>query len=442
VLARVALGAALALPLLAHASVGWYARYVADDYCWAGVLRTQGFLQAQVHWYTIYSPRYAFTFLVNLVELAGPAIVPWLPGVAIVVWVAVLAWALRQLGLELARGLLLAEVIVLATLHTAPDVAQSLYWQTGMLTYSLPLILATLLAGIVARAARSGALGVPSLLACVGLTFMAGGLAETYLIPQNVALTLALMLALSMRRRVVAIYLGAALAGGVLALLAIVIAPATGSRVGGGPADLWLSLSAAIATAAYQAGRLVRYFPLVALLCLAVPWLLRICATPFVDISNRAFAAVTAIAAVTVVFCYFPSFYASNGNPPARSLIVPGFVMVAYLLYLGFAIAARLPRELPRWAFAAAAAALVIVPVGIALSVLPERAVAAEAAALWDREDASIRGARDAGTRNLTVAPRPRYLGEAFVSTNRDDWFNSCVARYYGLDSIVASDVG
>ena len=68
------LGIALALPLLAYASVGWYARYVADDYCWAGVLRTHGFLEAQVYWYTIYSPRYAFTFLVNLVELAGPAL--------------------------------------------------------------------------------------------------------------------------------------------------------------------------------------------------------------------------------------------------------------------------------------------------------------------------------------------------------------------------------
>jgi hypothetical protein len=27
------LGAALALPLVAYASMGWYARYVADDYC-------------------------------------------------------------------------------------------------------------------------------------------------------------------------------------------------------------------------------------------------------------------------------------------------------------------------------------------------------------------------------------------------------------------------
>src|SRR3954465_16081183 len=84
----VALGIALALPLAVYASPGAFARYVADDYCWAGLLRTQGFVDAQVAWYTSYSPRYAFTFLVNLVELAGPPIVPLLPAVAIVTAVA------------------------------------------------------------------------------------------------------------------------------------------------------------------------------------------------------------------------------------------------------------------------------------------------------------------------------------------------------------------
>src|SRR5256885_9236639 len=50
--------------------------------------------QAQVHWYTVYSPRYAFTFLVNLTELAGPPIVPFLPPLAIAGWLAALTWSL------------------------------------------------------------------------------------------------------------------------------------------------------------------------------------------------------------------------------------------------------------------------------------------------------------------------------------------------------------
>src|SRR4030081_1344063 len=87
---------AMALPLLVYAVIGSFARYTADDYCWAGVLRTEGFFRAQLLWYTQYSPRYAFTFLVNLAELAGPAIVPALPAAAIVVWLATLTWTFVQ----------------------------------------------------------------------------------------------------------------------------------------------------------------------------------------------------------------------------------------------------------------------------------------------------------------------------------------------------------
>src|SRR5207253_10529101 len=182
------LGAAMALPLLVYAWVGSFSRYTADDYCWAGVLRTEGFINAQVAWYTAYSPRYAFTFLVNLVELAGPAIVPALPALAIVVWVAVLTWSLRQLDVRLAKqqrtvpAFVLAELVALASLQTAPDLPQSLYWQTGMLTYLLPLVLATFLIGWIRRGStRWWALLVSGL-----ITFVGGGLSETYLVPQNV----------------------------------------------------------------------------------------------------------------------------------------------------------------------------------------------------------------------------------------------------------------
>src|SRR4030081_2305959 len=128
-------GAGLALPLVVYAWGGSFSRYTADDYCWAGILRTEGFFNAQVLWYTVYSPRYAFTFLVNLVELAGPAIVPALPALAIVAWVAVLTWSLRQFDLRLGglSTFILTELAALGTLQTAPVLPQSLYWQTGML---------------------------------------------------------------------------------------------------------------------------------------------------------------------------------------------------------------------------------------------------------------------------------------------------------------------
>jgi hypothetical protein len=179
-----------------------------------------------------------------------------------------------------------------------------------------------------------------------------------------------------LRQRAAVPYLAAALAGGVLALAAIVVAPATANRVGTSPADLWLALSAAIATAAYQVARLVRYFPYFVALCLLAPAAVRTLGHGFaIDLRGRALAVVTGAASVTLVFCYFPSFYASNGNPPARALIVPGFIIVAYLVYLGWAIEAR-ARALvePRRLAYALTAVLAIVPLAVAFTILPQRA--------------------------------------------------------------------
>ena len=70
---------------------------------------------------------------------------------------------------------------------------------------------------------------------------------------------------------------------------------------------LWLALSASIATGSYQVHLLVRFSPLVVLLSLWLPALLA--DAPF-RVSRGWFVVVTACAAVTATFCYFPSFYA------------------------------------------------------------------------------------------------------------------------------------
>jgi hypothetical protein len=221
-------------------------------------------------------------------------------------------------------------------------------------------------------------------------------------------------------------------------LLAILVAPATTYRVGGSPADIWLASSAAVATGAYQVLRLARFFPFTVLLCLGLPAILG--AGPK-SIDRRWFLLVSAAAAITLPFCYFPSFYAQNGNPPARSLIVPGTMLIGYLMFAGYSFQGLLKR-IPEPTRVAVALALAVVQVGVAaLTNLPEQAVAAQqAAARWDATDQQIRASRDAGQSDVTVPPLPPYLGENFVTSDRENWFNLCVARYYGVRSIAASN--
>lgn len=45
------------------------------------------------------------------------------------------------------EAMLLAEAVVFLVLHRTPDIAQSLYWRSGMLPYLMPLVFNAILLG-------------------------------------------------------------------------------------------------------------------------------------------------------------------------------------------------------------------------------------------------------------------------------------------------------
>ena len=99
------------------------------------------------------------------------------------------------------------------------------------------------------------------------------------------------------------------------------------------------------------------------------------------------------------------------------------------------------PAAAHRLEIATLAAAVVIalgVPLVSGAVALPGVAAAASYASVWDREDRLIRATRDAGQADVTVPPLPAFLGEDFVTPDRTNWFNVCVARYYGVRTIAA----
>lgn len=458
------LGAALLLPLLVYGAVGFFTRYAADDYCTAGILRTEGLLGAQTWWYFGFSPRYAFSFAVSAVELLGLAIVPLLPTLAMLLWLLVLTWALSRFRHLFPRFgsmpvcLLVAALVVFAVLSTTPDIAQSLYWQTGMLTYLFPLMLLTLYAGWVAtqvtRAVHGGGDPPPSLLVSGAIPFVAGGMSETYLALQGTVLFLAAAGCLLVRTpatRAALPHLAIGWATSVAALEIIQLSPTVGMREAGLKPPLELALGAAINTGWLFVVRFARHSVFTALLCLALPSVIG--AGPAPDsvspdcrnVSPTALARHLGVVGVgslaLIMACFFPAFFAQGGDPPARSHVVPDFVLVCFLVYAGIRlqpVLARLAAGVPRAAVALAMGALALTPVVTAVRTLPEVPAAADYAARWDRLDGDIRAARAAGATNLVVAQLPRALGQDYLSTSSRYWFNGCVARYYGLQSIAA----
>ncbi len=87
-LGGLAAGLLALVPLGAHAYLGTFSRYLADDFCTAQTLRRFGFAASQSYWYTSWSGRFSSTFVISLTQSVGPRLTPWLTSLAILLWLA------------------------------------------------------------------------------------------------------------------------------------------------------------------------------------------------------------------------------------------------------------------------------------------------------------------------------------------------------------------
>jgi uncharacterized protein YejL (UPF0352 family) len=357
-------------------------------------------------------------------------------------------------------------VIVIACVQGAPHLEQSLLWQTGMLTYVLPLVLLTLYGGWLAR--RLLAAQTPrwrDALAGGALLFVTAGLAETSMAVQLTLLVLGTVGYgligsnwATARHRLLASGLAATL----VAATVVVVAPGnylheiqvTGSvhglsqmpealragvdfvglfaravefRARGAVVvvfslSLWLGLHSARAHDLVGATRgwLVR----VGLVLGAVGcgWLLLLAAI-------------------------VPGYFAQQWDVPERAQIVGVWVVVLTLGVVGYVIGeatgqllrrsgVRLDRLLmaPGWGLALltlTGAPLLTLP-GVLAPVATDAAYAAD----WDALDTTIR--EQAARRGPVLVDHtlPTHFGFDFLTTDPNLYPNPCVARFYGVPTI------
>ncbi len=192
-------GAVLLVTLAAYAVLGVFNRYVADDYATVAAVRLRGFWSEQILLYRSWTGRFASSALISVAATLPEDLVRVLPGILIAAWVWLLVLALKRiLPLTGITGrLILAAAVVYTTLQVTPSPFMSLYWMTGSLTYVAPLLLATLLAGLVCGPQRAGGSRIATLVGAGAVAFLAGGTSETYAAAQTVALVLAAAVAVS-----------------------------------------------------------------------------------------------------------------------------------------------------------------------------------------------------------------------------------------------------
>jgi hypothetical protein len=388
-----------------------------------------------------------------MVELIGPVAV--LPGVALVAWVVASTWAAREVLAALGRrtGLLvsgvLATLVVFATLRTTADVAQVLFWQTGVLTYLAPLVLASAYVGWVAHVSHSQTVRWP-VAAGVSfvLTLVAGGTSETFAAAQVTALACAVVIVHvfnppSPRGKVEALLLGGLL-GAVSAFVLLAIAPGNSVRQEtAGPSPLGSAIPQAVEfTQGWLRLTFARPHTAVLLLLVGVPAAIG-AASPRASFRWPVVVAGIVAAALVIFACMLPAFFALSSNPPGRAQVIPQFVLVCAMAALGWVLGTILRRPMTGWV---AAAALVVLlafgPLLMAGEILQEVGASRAYAAAWDQLDREVRTERNQGVLDVTIRPLPStglVHNLDFVGPDRHDWFNECVARYYDLNTIAST---
>ena len=472
--AGIVLGVSMVIPLGVHAYVGGFARYIADDFCTLGTLRDLGFFGSQMNWYENWSGRFSFTFIVNLTQLAGPKLTSILPALALALWLLVVTCLILrwQHWLRNPRSIILAfalsGLVIFATLEGSPNVYQSLYWQTGMLTYTLPLILLSAYLGWLLFFADGLQDKIPhswAIPASGAATFVFGGFSETYVSVQTALLIALFILSTIMlkgkKRRQVNAFLGAGIVGSVLAMLVIVLAPGNLVRRSLMPPspDILLLIKKSLKDVYIFSVISFRRQPFIVVLSIFLPALVGILTFPERSVKKplrsgdwvRWFFPLVVIPILTaalILASIMPSEYAISSYPDGRVLIMPAYFLFIGLALWGLSLGSRLRSLIVikmDWilstsslVFGLAVSALLVFGFVSAMTLTDQVPIARQYAQAWDKRDRTLKNFAEDQDEPIPV-PSLRHMGFlAEIGYDPDEWINRCVAQAYGVDAVVA----
>lgn len=461
-------GGLLLIPLGLHAYTGLFSRYLADDYCTASTLRNLGFYGSQLDWYNNWSGRFSFTFTINLTQLIGPGLTPLLTALLLVLWMAILTHSiskvLERIGWKpsLLLSFVFSEIVLFSLLGSTPDIYQSLYWQTGAITYTVPLILFTLFWGWVSSKSLDNPSEKPGVIILLGvgfLAFLAGGFSETYATMQTAALAVS-FLVLSFTpgkdRKLQRVLLAAGIVGALAAMIIVVIAPGNFIRqdLMPTPPDILSLFGWSLRHGLAFAAKSAISTPITFAISMILPAILMIVG-PWIEPSFPAnkstirrlglyLAGIPLISYLLIVASIVPSVYATSAYPAERALITAQYVLTAGLVIFGLLVGITLKSAFPiKLSSTNLIRALGIVLLGVGVVISTQRSTliipaARSFAKQWDQRDQDLRTAHEQGLAEVRVPSLPHMGDLAEIGQDPKEWINRCVAGSYGLERVIS----
>jgi hypothetical protein len=437
------------IPLTLHGYLGYFSRYIADDFCSVMQAERLGILRATWFWYLNWSGRYSASMLDAIVGLLGPKAVPFVVSFTIMIWLAALTALFRvtldQLKNSVLVSLALATTSLFSLFLLAPDIRQSLYWGQGMRSVVPPLIMGTLQVILWNYIRAREWTRLPLVFSGILSFFwalVAGGFSETYAALQVAALMLSILVLLIAKKfkfSTETVFLVSGLLGAITAVMIIALAPGSSERQSYFPAPpgmvgiLTISLQSFFVysiSLVNSPEKILTIFSLFSLAALAGSQLER-------AMNARLLVVILGLMIGLTLTCFPPAAYAMSGPPPDRTLIVPTYFFVIGLLAFGI-VSGNLLRQkqnfiVVRWLPGLMILALMLSVSINSLNLYQSRSEFIEYAKFWDETDAKIRAAKQNGEKQVLVPAVPNWISLALPNDNPKFWLNLCMSLYYDV---------
>lgn len=455
-----------------YAYLGTFSRYMADDYCEASLVRTSSPIQAVINRYmagaTRASNRYSNLFFVGISETLGSRSIQITIVSMALLWVIGLCWCIHEIRRFLMVKWILAVDIFLGMMLgffsylQAPNLFQSVYWRSSMMTHFAPLVFSSFLSAFVVRQLSCLRLGSSSPLVYAVVFFSALVIAGFSEPPTTTLLTLLPLLMAAVwlwekppvKQRHLAL-LAWTFAGVFLGFLVLLLSPAGADVARNRQIDFsgvfiksfyysWLFISDSLKTS-----------PLPALISLLIAfllsWLYKQDDTLPWSRTQQYIILLVIITAPILMWLliaagFAPSVYGQS-YPIERMRFLAQTMLITALMLEGALFGCLLKdlrlrhnKNLGQWVALAFFAVLAIgYPLRAAFNIyksdVPEYRAYAEK---WDMRDAQIRSAVEQGKTDLVVVQLDSMGGVREYKDDVRHWINVCAARYYGLHTLAA----
>lgn len=454
--------------LALYGYLGTFSRYGSDDYCLSAFYYSDGNLLSKlIDRYQNASGRYTNILFIGLADsLFGWYNVAILPPLMTALFVLGLYLLLREIARAASLGwsnafcFLLAGLLLFFSLLQAPNLYETLYWRAGMTSHFAPLAFMPFLLVFLLRSIRKAGEAVPSWWirgAGFLLAFILGGFSEPPVALLVTILTLAILAVWWRRdvpwRRVALHMLTWTLAGAMLSLVTLALAPANNIRLGTPPPGL---VELVERTFRYPIDFILydlRSFPTPTLVTILLPAFLffaEYSKPSHAQSDSRTSRAVlwiilgTLLAYLLIAASFAPSAYGQS-YPIARARFAGRVILTGNLMMvggmLGILLAGLRIRILQFPAFRLLALTVLFLlslyPLWTSRRVTEQIPAFVQRAQAWDERDALIRAMQRDGVRDLVVP----FLNDEITQDLGDHTgfrLNRCASLLYGVDTILA----